>query len=156
MVSNGQSNCDQTDDKKSEKKHNNKILKNETFKEDQSQTVEESDDYSENLSSKLEVKKESNKFYETVIKYLKIDDLIREKQTEYREELKTLKDDKNLLEDFIIRYLDKIDENFINIEGKGKLIKNKSSNKVAIKADLIKKGIEDVFRKKKNRRNRNS
>lgn len=90
-----------------------------------------------------------NKFLENVVKYLKTDDLLKKKQKEHKEELQTLKDDKNELEGFILRYLDRKGENYVEIKGNGKLIKNKSETKSAIKAENIREGILDGLKAEK-------
>ena len=102
-------------------------------------------DYEEGGDSKL-VK---NKFLENVIKYLKTDDVLKKKQKEHKDELQSLKEDKNELEVFILRFLDRKGENFVAIKGEGKLIKNKSETKAAIKAENIREGILEGLKAEK-------
>jgi len=64
---------------------------------------------------------------ERVIKYIKLDDLIKEKQNEHKKEMKAIKDAKEHLEKFLITYLDKIDEEYIQVG------KNQHSLKLKLK-----------------------
>lgn len=111
-----------------------------------------SDDESNNISDGSEDEYEEsdydnsnkiqqNAFAENVIKYLKTDDIIKLKQKEHRLEMKNLKERKKKSEEHILNYLDRMDENYVNIDNKGKLIKNKSETKSSIKIDNIKDGI---------------
>jgi hypothetical protein len=80
-------------------------------------------------------------FKEAVIKYVKLDDLIREKE----DELKELKKQRKPNEEFILTYLEKINENIIDIT-EGKLRRNKSETKTALNRDIIKKAILDTIK----------
>ena len=72
-----------------------------------------------------EIPKEvTEEFVEVVKNWVKIDDEIRKKN----QEVKELKDERKEFEIFIIEYMDKINENVINISD-GKLRKNKSASK---------------------------
>jgi len=87
-------------------------------------------------------KKLGTKFLENVIKYLEVDDTIKNKQSEHREEVKNLKDTKGELEGFIIRYLDRKGKDQVNLgENKGRLVKETKDSKSAIKTDTIREGI---------------
>ena len=79
----------------------------------------------------------SKEFYEQVVKFVKIDDLMRKKQKEMTE----LRSQRKPCEDFIIKYLDQIDESVVEITN-GKLRKNKSETKVPLNQDIIKEAIE--------------
>jgi len=93
-------------------------------------------------------KKLGTKFLENVIKYLEIDDTIKQKQDEHREEVKNLKDTKGELEGYIIRYLDRKGKNEINIgNGKGQLVKEVKDSKSPIKPENIREGILDGLKK---------
>lgn len=93
----------------------------------------DSDTDLEDEAENLQVSKE---FEENVIKFVKLDDLIRKKNEEVRE----LKKMKKPCEEFIIKYLDKVDIACVDISD-GKLRRNKSENKVAINYDTIKEAI---------------
>lgn len=88
-------------------------------------------------------------FFEKVIKYVKTDNLIRKETTEFREKINTLKEEKQDLENFILRYLDIQEENVINISGSGKLTKYESVRKKGINKDIIQQAICDQIKKEK-------
>jgi len=79
----------------------------------------------------------SKEFQENVIKFVKIDDLMRKKQNELSE----LRKQRKPCEDFILKYLDQIGEQVIEINS-GKLRKNKSETKIPLNLDIIKEAIE--------------
>lgn len=80
-------------------------------------------------------------FQENVVKFVKIDDLIRKKQ----EELSELKKQRKPCEEFILKYLDKTDLNTIEITD-GKLRKNKSETKKALSQDIIKDTLTELLK----------
>ena len=112
-------------------------------------SIEDDGNVSSQLNSKKSIKKDtennvSNDFKEKIMHYIKIDDLIRKKQ----EEIKELKDKKEGTEEFILKFLDKNDANFVNVPG-GKLIKNKSETKAPLKIEIIKEAIVEGIKKEK-------
>jgi hypothetical protein len=84
-----------------------------------------------------------DEFLEQVIKYIKIDDIIKERQKKDKEEINVLKDKKKTFEKNILTHLNDTENLVINIANKGKLVKNVSTTKGAINKDLIKIGITD-------------
>ena len=80
--------------------------------------------------------KVSKEFQENVLKFVKLDDLIRLKQ----QELSELKEKRKPCEQYILKYLDHIDQNMIEISD-GKLRKNKSETKAQLSQDIIKSAI---------------
>lgn len=82
-------------------------------------------------------------FIEQVIKYIKLDDLIKEKQKKDKEEINVLKEKKKIYEKNIMVHLDETDNTFINIGSRGKLVKNVSNVKGTINKEHIKSGIVD-------------
>lgn len=82
-----------------------------------------------------------NELLERITKYLKIDNAIKEKQKEIKEYVKAMKEQKDSMEKYIIGYLNEVDEDFIKIDGEGKLIKTTSVTKGAIKTDNIKDSV---------------
>jgi hypothetical protein len=96
---------------------------------------EEGDDNDDNS------KKLGTKFLENVIKYLQVDDTIKEIQSELGEKIKNLKDTKGELEGYILRYLDRKGKDHIDVKDKCKLIKETKDNKSAIKPENIREGI---------------
>ena len=80
---------------------------------------------SESETEAEEIKKDiTEEFKEVVVNYVKTDDDIRKKMAE----IKDLKDEKKEYETFILEYMDKINENVINISD-GKLRMNRSKTK---------------------------
>ncbi|QKF94025.1 putative V-type ATP synthase subunit I [Fadolivirus algeromassiliense] len=91
---------------------------------------------SEKEGKTLEELKISKEFQENVVKFVKLDDLIRKKQ----QELSELREKRKPCEQYILKYLDNIKENVIEITD-GKLRKNKSETKQALSQDMIKAAI---------------
>lgn len=120
----------------------------------------ESGDINENDGNKEEkenddIKKKAKEafietdFFEKVIKYIKADNLIRSETVQFREKINTLKEEKQDLETFILRYLDYQEEKIININGSGKLTKYESIRKKAMNKDTIQQAICDSIKKEK-------
>ena len=86
-------------------------------------------------------------FLEKIVKYMKTDDLIRKETLDYKEKLNTLKEQKEELETYILRYLDTVEEDQINIDGNGKLAKCESVRKSGINKDIIKESIYEQLKK---------
>jgi hypothetical protein len=84
-----------------------------------------------------------------VVKYIKIDDIIKQKQQEHKKEMKTIKDHKDKLEQFLIEYLDKIDQEYIQVGDKGTLTKTETRTKSAIKMEDISISLIEGFKKHK-------
>lgn len=111
----------------------------------------EDEDY-ENMTSDQISQKGKEKFFKTelmekIIKYIKIDDSIKEKQKEIRDQVKCLKTQKNDMEKYIIGYLENINQEFVNIEGTAKLTKTVTTSKGVIKPDNIKTSVVDSIKK---------
>lgn len=96
---------------------------------------ENSNDSEENDDKKEDIDdvKVSKEFQENVVKFVKLDDLIRRKTKEVTE----LKKQRKPCEDYILKYLDDVDQTTIEITD-GKLRKNKSETKKALNQDIIK------------------
>jgi len=86
-----------------------------------------------------------NEFKENVLRFVKTDDLIRQKM----EEIKELKNQKRPFEDFILGYLENKNAPFVNIKT-GKLIKNKSETKAPLKLNTIKESIFEGIKGEQN------
>ena len=115
---------------------NNKNIEKKTEK---THSSEENSSYDSNeIEQEAEKIAVSKEFEENVIKYVKIDNLIRKKMAEIKE----LKSQRKPCEEFILSYLDKIGQNTIEISG-GKLRYNKSETKQSINQDIIKKSIAE-------------
>ncbi len=84
-------------------------------------------------------KKVSPEFVNTVKKYLEIDDKLKE----IRETIKKLTSDKKDKEDFILNYLQIIDEKFIDVAD-GKLRRNISKTQAPLKKETIQKALTEI------------
>ena len=104
-----------------------------------------SDDVSESESSdgesEVESVKVSKEFEENIIKYVRIDDIIRKKQAEISE----LKKQKKTHEDFMVEYLKKINQTEIGITN-GKLKLDEQERKESLKNDTIKVALLDKIK----------
>jgi hypothetical protein len=92
----------------------------------------------DDIEKEAELLKITREFQEMVVKFVKIDDVIRKKEAEIKE----LKSQKKPCEGFIIEYLDKIGESVIEITG-GKLRKSRTETKGTLTQDIIKKAIDE-------------
>lgn len=96
-------------------------------------------------------KKVHEEFIKTVLvdkvsKYIKLDNIIKEKQEKLKLELKKIKDAKEQMEEYIISYLDKNDAEFLGI-GNEKLIKTVKETKAPIKIENIEESLIEGFKK---------
>ncbi len=82
-----------------------------------------------------------------VVKYMKLDDLIKEKQSEHKKDMKAIKDSKEKLEKFLLNYLDQVHEEFIQIKNDTKLIKTEKTTKSALKMEDISSSLIEGFKK---------
>ena len=94
------------------------------------------DSSSEEEANKLSSIKITKEFQENVIKYVKLDDLIKQKQ----EELSELKEQLKPCEQYIISSLDTLNESSIGITN-GTLIKKKVEKKSPLNQEIIKAGL---------------
>jgi len=126
-----------------EKKSNNIVKQNK----------KESRENSESHMSELEKEAESEYVKEVVmdriIKYIKIDDLIKKKDTEHKTEMKTIKESKTKLEKFIMAYLDKIEQEFVVLGKNNKLTKTIVETKGKITPESISDVLREEFKKRK-------
>lgn len=89
--------------------------------------------------SKSEKKKVSNEFVIAVKKYLEVDDKIKE----IREKTKNLNLEKKEKEEFILNYLQSLDEKVIDVPD-GKLRRNVSKTQAPLKKELICKALTEI------------
>jgi len=82
-----------------------------------------------------------------VVKYIKLDDVIKEKQSVHRKEMKAIKDAKDQLEQYLIGYLDKVDEEYIQVGNKSTLVKTETKTKAPPKMEDISVCLLEGFRK---------
>jgi hypothetical protein len=88
-----------------------------------------------------------NELLERITKYLKIDSKIKEKQKEVREYMKSMKEQKDSMEKYIIKYLEDVNEEFIKIDGEGKLVRTQTITRGAINNDNIKTSVGNSLKK---------
>jgi hypothetical protein len=94
------------------------------------------DMHSDMLSDSDNEEEISDEFKEKVVNYVNLDDLIKKKQTEIKE----LNKKKKVFEEYIIKYLDVVEESVIDL-GHGKIKKNKKVSKCALTQPIIKTSI---------------
>jgi hypothetical protein len=82
-----------------------------------------------------------NEFKDKVVAYVKADDKIRELQNVLKDYRKIKKDS----EEGILRHLERLGENMINVTG-GKLRKNQYESKAALKKELIKEALAEKIK----------
>ena len=93
----------------------------------------------EEQNNNEEKKDVSEEFIEMVKAWVKIDDEIRKKQYEIKE----LKNERKEYEEFVLDYMESIDEKVISITG-GKLRRNKSQTKTGLKPQHIQNVIYEM------------
>ena len=89
--------------------------------------------------NKGEKKKISKEFVESVKRYLEVDDKLRE----IKEKTKNLNTEKKQKEEFILNYLQTIDEKVIDVAD-GKLRRNISKTQAPLKKETIQKALIDI------------
>lgn len=120
------------------------------YNSDENSDFDENDD--DMISQQAGSSYVKEELYDTITKYLKTDDLIRkqaQKIVKYRERINIMKQQKNELEQKLIKYLDIIDQDQITIGGDSKLSKCESSRKCPLNADIIKNCIIEKLRNDK-------
>ena len=91
---------------------------------------------SENNSEKKKVSKE---FVDAVKKYLEVDDKLRD----IKEKTKNLNTEKKTKEEFILNYLQSIDEKVVDVAD-GKLRRNISKTQAPLKKETIQKALAEI------------
>lgn len=82
-----------------------------------------------------------------VVKYIKIDNVIKEKQDQHKKDMKAIKDAKDQLEVFLLEYLDNMDEEYIQLGKTSTLLKTETKTKLAPKMEDISYCILEGFKK---------
>lgn len=103
----------------------------------------------DDITSQARENFKKNELYDRIVKYLKIDNIIRDLRKQLREKVKTLNQQKEDMEKFILRYLNDQEEDQITISGDGKLTKCVSKRKGVIKPDNIKQSVIYSLKKDK-------
>lgn len=136
--------------------HSNKNIRDSSEIQDidENQSVPDAFEFDQKKSDNADMDKEAETNYvkdivaDRIIRYIKIDDLIKKKEEEHRTYMKTIKEGRTKLEQFIIGYLDKIDEEYVQIGKQNKLTKSIKQNKQPIKTDAIKEVLINEFKEK--------
>jgi hypothetical protein len=89
--------------------------------------------------NKCEKKKVSAEFVHSVKKYLEIDDKLRE----IKEKTKSLNTEKKQKEEFILNYLQTVDEKIVDVPD-GKLRKNISKTQAPLKKEIIQRALTEL------------
>ncbi len=119
---------------------------------DVSSANDDDDDDYENMTSDQISQRGKDKFFKTelmekIVKYIKIDDSIKEHQKEIREQIKNLKTQKEEMEKYILSYLENIKEEYVNIGETARLTRKTSVTKGAIKMDNITISVVEGLKK---------
>jgi hypothetical protein len=128
-----------------------KISKKKKEKRDSSD-ISSYDSDNDNVTN-ADIQKEAREAYmqtellERITKYLKIDNNIKDKKKELQEFMKAAKKQKEEMEKYIIGYLTEVQEEYIKIDGEGKLTKTVSIRKGAIKPENIKDSVKNGLKR---------
>ena len=123
------------------------INDNETISDAFNYDIKKSENSINNLDESAKKEYVQTVVLERVIKYIKLDDIIKQKQAEHKKEMKAIKDSKDKLELFLIDYLDKVDEEYIQIGNKSTLIKTEVKTKAPPKMEDISVCLIEGFKK---------
>ena len=123
------------------------INDNETISDAFNYDIKKSENSINNLDESARKEYIQTVVLERVIKYIKLDDVIKQKQTEHKKEMKAIKDSKEKLELFLIDYLDKVDEEYIQLGNKSTLIKTEVITKAPPKMEDIGVCLIEGFKK---------
>lgn len=88
-------------------------------------------------------------FREKIIKFISLDDAIREETIAFREKIETLKVQKEEVSSYILRHLEDAGEMEINLESKGKISKYTSTRKSGLNKDIIQQSIYEKLKNEK-------
>lgn len=88
-------------------------------------------------------------FKDKLAKFIFMDNLIRQETIEYREKIETLKSQKDYLSEYIMRYLENINENIIELGDNGTIRKYESVRKGGINKEIIEQSIYEKLKQEK-------
>ena len=95
----------------------------------------------EDIKSKASQNYVETELVERITKYFQIDEFIKDKQKEMRDAMKQLKKEKDNMEKYIIGYLEHIKEEYVQIDGKGRLVRKVNISKGAINTNNISQSL---------------
>lgn len=105
-----------------------------------------SDTNTKSTSNESEVPKN---FREKIIKFIKLDDAIREETIAFKEKIETLKIQKEEASAYILRHLDDVAEESVDLGNKGKILKRTSTRKSGLNKDIIQQSIYEKLKSDK-------
>jgi hypothetical protein len=105
------------------------------------------DETAQNLDNEAKQSFLENDVFDAIVKFMKTDDIISEKEAEHREMISPLKKQRSSLEGFLIDYLEQIDQEFIKIGEKTQLTKVETESKLAIKPENVAEALLEGFKK---------
>lgn len=119
-------------------------------KKEQDIDVEEDDISDETVSQMAKVSHFKNDIVEKLIKFFQLDDTMRELMAEHRESMKALKEQKEEISNFILKYIETLEDEdaCINITGRGSIEKVVRTIKGALKLATVKESIYDTMTEK--------
>jgi len=94
----------------------------------------------------------NNVLLEQIVKFIKTDDLIQKKNKEHRDNIKQLKTVRNEMEDYLIRYMKKINFKHINVKqdkGNINLVVSDIKRRGGININNIRESVIGILRKEK-------
>jgi hypothetical protein len=135
-----------TNNQQNNSQQSNKVKKDKIKVKQDSSDISSYDSEDDNMTN-ADIQQKAKETYmqtelfERITKYIKIDNNIREKQKELREFTQALKKQKQEMEKYILSYLTEVNQEYVKIDGDGKLTKSVSIRKGAIKPETIKKSV---------------
>lgn len=88
-------------------------------------------------------------FREKIIKFIKLDDAIREETIVYKQKIETLKLQKEEMSDYILRHLEDVGEKEVDLNKQGKISKYTSTRKSGLNKDIIQQSIYEKLKNDK-------
>lgn len=88
-------------------------------------------------------------FREKIIKFIQLDDAIREETIAFKEKMETLKTQKESMSQYILRHLEDVGENEIDLNKKGRISKYTSTRKSGLNKDIIQQSIYEKLKNDK-------
>lgn len=88
-------------------------------------------------------------FREKIIKFIKLDDAIREETISYKQKIETLKIQKEEMSGYILRHLEDVGEKEIDLNKQGKISKYTSTRKSGLNKNIIQQSIYEKLKNDK-------
>lgn len=88
-------------------------------------------------------------FREKIVKFIKLDDAIREETIAFKEKIETLKIQKEELSAYILRHLEDVERESVDLGNKGKIARKTSTRKSGLNKDIIQQSIYEKLKNDK-------